>query len=147
MRDPALILIADDNDDHRAIMEARLASQGYALVTARDGEEAVREAIAQRPDVILLDVMMPKLDGFDVCRRIKAEPSLPFTPVILITAKGTTADVIEGFNAGADDYLTKPVDQAALMARLRSILRIKSLQDTVAAQAAQLTEWNEKLSS
>ncbi len=138
MRDPALILIADDNDDNRAILEARLANQGYALLTARDGEEALALATSEKPDAILLDVMMPKLDGFDVCRRIKADATLPFMPIVLVTAKATTADVIEGFNAGADDYLTKPVDQAALVARLRSILRIKSLQDTVTEQAAQL---------
>ncbi len=147
MRDPALILIADDNEDNLAILEARLASQGYALVLARDGQEALDQALAHKPDVILLDVMMPKLDGFEVCRRLKADAALPFMPIILVTAKANTSDVIEGFNAGADDYLTKPVDQAALMARLRSILRIKSLQDKVTAQAAELATWNDTLSS
>ena len=147
MRDPALILIADDNADNLAILQARLTSQGYALITARDGQEALDQAIAHKPDVILLDVMMPKLDGFEVCRRIKADATLPFMPIILVTAKANTSDVVEGFNAGADDYLTKPVDQAALMARLRSILRIKTLQDKVTAQAAELAEWNGKLST
>jgi adenylate cyclase len=147
MRDPALILIADDNEDNLAILAARLSTQGYALLTARDGEEALNLAAAQKPDAILLDVMMPKLDGFEVCRRIKADATLPFMPIILVTAKATTADVIEGFNAGADDYLTKPVDQPALVARLRSILRIKSLQDTVTEQSAQLANWNKDLTT
>ena len=145
MRNPPLILVADDNPDNRAILEARLASQGYQLLSARDGEEAEQMAREHKPDAILLDVMMPKLDGFEVARRLKADASLPFMPILLVTAKTATNDVIAGFNAGADDYLTKPIDQGALLARLRSILRIKALQDTVQEQAAQLGEWNRQL--
>ncbi len=145
MRDPPLILIADDNADNLEILEARLTGQGYATVTARDGEEAMQAARAHAPDAILLDVMMPKMDGFEVCRRLKADDALPFMPIILVTAKVATEDVVTGLDAGADDYLTKPVDQAALVARLRANLRIKDLHDKVQAQAAELADWTKTL--
>ena len=145
MRDPPLILIADDNADNLEILEARLTGQGYATVTARDGDEAMDAARAHKPDAILLDVMMPKLDGFEVCRRLKADDALPFMPIILVTAKAATEDVVTGLDAGADDYLTKPVDQAALVARLRANLRIKELYDTVQAQTEELADWTKSL--
>src|SRR3990172_9823382 len=117
-----------------------------------DGEEALAVARAEQPDLILLDVMMPKVNGLDVCRRLKADASLPFMPVILVTARGDTQDIVAGLEAGADEYLTKPVDQTALLARVKAALRIKSLQDTVRAQAAaleeqaaQLAQWNRTL--
>ena len=138
MRQTPLILVVDDNDDNIAILEARLAAQGYETTTAVDGEAAIDAARAHLPDAILLDVMMPKLDGFEVCRRLKADESLPFIQIILVTAKTTTADVVAGLDAGADDYLTKPVDQAALIARLRANLRVKALQDQVREQASTL---------
>jgi class 3 adenylate cyclase len=97
------------------------------------------------PDLILLDVMMPKLDGVEVCRRIKGDATLPFTPIILVTSKSDTKDVIAGLDAGADEYLTKPVDQAALVARVKSVLRVKALHDQVQAQAADLAAWNRTL--
>src|SRR5204863_1862541 len=105
-----------------------------------------------RPDLILLDIMMPKLDGIEVCRRLKADTALPFMPIIMVTARADSKDVVAGLDAGADEYLTKPVDQAALVARVKSMLRIKALHDTVqeqaarlAAQAEQLTQWNHSL--
>jgi adenylate cyclase len=111
--------------------------------------EMAREA---RPDLILLDVMMPKLDGLEVCRRLKEDASLPFMPVIMVTAKTDSKDIVAGLESGGDEYLTKPVDHAALVARIKSMLRIKSLHDTVQeqtvqlqAQAAQLSEWNRTL--
>ena len=146
MSDTPLILIADDHPDNVAILEARLAAQGYRTVIAHDGEEALAAARQHRPHVILLDVMMPKRDGFDVCRELKADTSLPFTPIILITAKTATRDVVTGLDAGADDYLTKPVDHAALLARIRAMLRIKELQDKVNEQSAQLAAMNRQLS-
>ncbi len=134
------------------ILQTRLAVHGYEILTAADGEEALAIARAQQPDLILLDVMMPKLDGFEVCRRLRANPALPFIPVILVTAKGDPKDVVAGLEAGGDEYLTKPVDQAALVARVKSMLRIKALHDTVQDQAArlqgqagQLAEWNRTL--
>ena len=152
MRSPPRILIADDNEANLDILRTRLASQGYEIVAAMDGEEALQGARQYQPDLILLDVMMPKRDGFEVCRLLKADPTLPFMPIILVTAKGETRDVIEGLNSGGDEYVTKPIDQGALMARVASILRIKALHDTVQeqsarlqAQAAELADWNRTL--
>ena len=145
MRDPARILIVDDNPANVDILAARLESQGYEIVTANDGEEALEAARMQHPDLILLDVMMPKMDGFQVCRAIKEDASLPFMPIILVTAKAESKDVVAGLDSGGDEYLTKPVDHAALLARVRSILRIKELHDTVEAQSAELANWNREL--
>ena len=86
---------------------------------AADGEEALAAAREQLPDLILLDIMMPKIDGIEVCRRLKADASLPFMPIILVTAKADTKDVVAGLDAGGDEYLTKPIDQAALVARVQ----------------------------
>jgi class 3 adenylate cyclase len=145
MREPPRILVVDDNPANLEILEARLARQGYEVVTARDGDEALVAARAQTPDLILLDVMMPGKDGIQVCRELKADSGLPFMPVILVTAKADPDDVVAGLDAGGDEYLTKPVDHAALVARVRSILRVKALHDTVQEQAAQLEAWNRTL--
>jgi len=145
MNDPQRILIVDDNEANRDILETRLKVHGYELLQAADGEEALAAVQRDHPDLILLDVMMPKLDGVEVCRRIKGDATLPFTPIILVTSKSDTRDVIAGLDAGADEYLTKPVDQAALVARVKSVLRVKALHDQVQAQAADLAAWNRTL--
>jgi len=145
VHDPPLILIVDDNETNRDILHTRLASQGYATVQAGDGEEALQAVRRHRPDLMLLDVMMPKLDGIEACRRLKADRDLPFLPVILVTSRSDTKDVVEGLDAGADEYLTKPFDHQALAARVRSVLRIKALHDQVQAQAADLAAWNRTL--
>jgi len=152
VRTPPQILIVDDSPESLDILEARLASHGYDILTARDGEEALAKAQEKRPDLILLDIMMPKLDGIEVCRRLKADRSLPFMPIIMVTARADSKDIVHGLEAGGDEYLTKPVDQAALVARIKSMLRIKGLHDTVQeqaarleAQAAELAEWNRTL--
>ena len=152
MRTPARVLIADDNPANVDILQTRLAVHGYEILTAADGEEAFGLAREKQPDLILLDVMMPKLDGFEVCRRLKADASLPFMPVILVTARAESKDVVTGLEAGADEYLTKPVDQAALVARVKSMLRIKALHDQAQeqarrldAQATELAQWNATL--
>jgi adenylate cyclase len=145
MHHPARILIVDDNATNRDILATRLALHGYDLCQAADGEEAMAAVKSLIPDLVLLDVMMPKLNGVDACRLLKNDPALPFIPVILVTAKADTKDVIAGFEAGADEYLTKPVDQRALVARVRSMLRLKALQDRTAAQAADLAKWNQTL--
>jgi len=123
----------------------RLGAHGYEILTASDGEEALRLAREHEPDLMLLDVMMPKLDGFEVCRRLRSDPMLPFIPVILVTAKADSKDVVAGLEAGGDEYVTKPIDQAALVARVKSMLRLKALHDTVQEQAAQLKAWNATL--
>ena len=145
MRTPPWILIADDNPANVDILQARLAAQGYRIFTASDGEQALAAAREQQPDLILLDIMMPKLDGIEVCRRLKADRDLPFTPIVMVTAKADSGDIVAGLEAGADEYLTKPVDQAALVARVKSMLRIKALHDMVQDQTAQLAEWNRTL--
>jgi class 3 adenylate cyclase len=152
MRSPPLILIADDNPANVDILRARLGTQGYEIVTATDGEEALSTAREHLPDLILLDVMMPKRDGFEVCRLLKADQALPFMPIILVTAKGDSRDIVAGLECGGDEYLTKPVDHGALTARVKSILRMKALHDTVQeqaaylrAQTAALSEWNRTL--
>ena len=145
MHKPPRILIVDDNETNRDILRTRLGRQGYELVEAADGEEAMAAAREHLPDLILLDVMMPKVDGIEACRQLKADANLPFIPIILVTAKADTKDVVAGLEAGADEYLTKPVDQAALAARVKSMLRSKELTDEVRAQAADLAAWNRTL--
>jgi adenylate cyclase len=145
MNNPARILVVDDNETNRDILITRLEKHGYQLLQAADGEEALASAAQHGPDLILLDVEMPKLDGFEVCRRLKNDPAMPFIPIILVTARAASQDVVAGLDAGADEYLTKPIDQAALVARVRSMLRVKALHDQVQAQAADLATWNRTL--
>jgi len=138
MRTPPLILIVDDNPANVEIFQARLAANNYEIITASDGEEGLAMAKDRLPDLILLDIMMPKMDGIEVCRYLRADSALPFMPIIMVTAKTDSKDVVAGLEAGADEYLSKPVDHAALVARVKSMLRIKSLHDTVLEQSAQL---------
>ncbi len=138
MRTPPHILIADDNPMNLDILRTRLAVNGYEILIATEGQSALALAREKRPDLILLDVMMPGLDGLEVCCRLRADSSLPFMPIILVTARADSKDVVSGLEAGADEYLTKPVDQAALVARVKSMLRIKALHDTVQEQAKRL---------
>ncbi|MDM0014391.1 response regulator [Variovorax sp. J22P168] len=145
MRNPPRILIVDDNATNVKILEARLRSEGYEAVSAADGEEGLAAARELTPDLILLDLMMPRLDGFEVCRRLRADPSFPFTPIIIVTAMADLKDVVAGLEAGGDEYLTKPVDHAALAARVRSMLRIKGLHDRVEELVAQTQDWNATL--
>ena len=145
MRDPPLILAVDDVPDNLEIVRLRLESQGYRVATAADGVEALERMREFEPDLVLLDVMMPRLDGIEVVRTMRADPALHATPVILVTAKSDTRDVIEGLDAGGDDYLTKPFEHAALLARVRSMLRQKRLHDQVEQQAKALEKWNQTL--
>jgi DNA-binding response OmpR family regulator len=152
VKTPPLILIVDDNLTNLDILQARLEANNYKILTATDGEAGLAMAKEKQPDLILLDIMMPKMDGLEVCQHLRADSSLPFMPIILVTAKADPKDVVAGLEAGGDEYLTKPVDHAALVARVKSMLRIKALHDTVLeqsakleAQSAQLAEWNRTL--
>jgi DNA-binding response OmpR family regulator len=129
MTQPERILVVDDNETNRDILEARLKANGYKVLHAGDGEEALAVARRCLPDLILLDIMMPKLNGIEVCRQLKADPALPFTPIVLVTAKSDSQDVVDGLEAGADDYLTKPIDQKTLVARVKALLRRKALHE------------------
>src|SRR6202140_1476654 len=140
VREPPLILVVDDVPDNVDILQMRLQSQGYEVISAGAGEAALAVVRDRLPDLVLLDIMMPKLDGIAAMKQLKADASLPFIPVILVTARADAKDVIAGLEAGGDDYLTKPVDQAALMARVRAMLRIKALHDTVHDQAGKLAD-------
>lgn len=138
MRAPPLILVADDNPANVDIFRARLTARGYEVVTAGDGEAALALARETLPDLIVLDIMMPKMNGIEVCRALKADSSLPFIPIVLVTARSEPKDVVAGLEAGAEEYLTKPIDQTALIARIKSVLRIKDLHDQTLEQAARL---------
>ena len=142
---PARILVVDDNEINRDILVTRLQSHGYETLQASDGEQALAMVRDLLPDLILLDIMMPNIDGIEVCRRVKKDPALPFIPIILVTAKVATEDVVAGLDTGADEYLVKPIDQVALVARVRSALRIKSLHDAIRAQVESLAALNRTL--
>jgi diguanylate cyclase (GGDEF)-like protein len=143
--EPARILIVDDHEDNVELLRARLEAWGYATECAVDGEEALQKIEKSPPDLVLLDVMMPKIDGIEVARRVKGNESLPFIPIIMQTALDATENKVEGLNAGADDYITKPIDFAELKARMTSMLRIKRLQEQLEERERQLMEVNEKL--
>jgi signal transduction histidine kinase len=125
------VLIVDDVPDLLVIATCALKADGHEVLTVGNGKEALELTAAQRPDVILLDVMMPEMDGIEVCRRLKADPRLRSIPVILVTAKTADDDVVRGLDAGADDYITKPFRREILAARVRSALRVKQGHDAV----------------
>ena len=133
-----LILVVDDNPDNLEIISTRLQFRGYDVVMAERGDIAIQKVHESTPDLILLDIMMPDMDGYEVARRIRQEESLPYIPIIVVTARDSTEDKVTGLDAGADDYLTKPINFPELEARVRSMLRIKRLQD-------QLEEKNREL--
>ena len=125
----ARILVVDDIDSNVRLLEAKLSSEYYEVLTASDGPTALAIAASELPDIVLLDVMMPGMDGFDVCRRLKADPATRHVPVVLVTALDGRADRVAGLEAGADDFLTKPIDDVMLFARVRSLTRLKAVID------------------
>ena len=127
--DRGRILVVDDNQDNIEIIATRLRFRGYEILEASDGAQALELVRESAPDLILLDVMLPDIDGYEISRRIKGADDLPFIPIILVTARDSTQDKVAGLDAGADDYLTKPINFPELEARVRSMLRIKRLQD------------------
>jgi adenylate cyclase len=145
MHSPPRLLVVDDQPLNVDILCSRLAVHGYEILMARTGEEALALATSRQPDLLLLDIMLPTVDGLAVCRQLKAEPTLPFLPILMLSAKTATPDILAGFKAGADDYLTKPVDQAVLVARVQAMLRLKARHDLVQAQAAEGTAWSQQL--
>src|SRR5687767_2158779 len=142
---PPCILIVDDHEDNIELLRARLEAWGYRTVCAMDGAEALRSVYESPPDLILLDVMMPEIDGIEVARRIKADSSLPFIPIIMQTALDSIEHKVEGLDAGADDYITKPIHYSELQARVRSLLRIKALQEKLAKRDRELSDMNDRL--
>jgi two-component system cell cycle response regulator len=139
------ILVVDDHEDNVEVLRARLESRGYEVEGAMSGQEALDTVSRWCPDLVLLDVMMPDMDGLEVVKRLKADPTLPFIPVIMQTALDSTERMVAGLEAGADDYVTKPINFAELEARVRSLLRIKRLQQDLAEREKELSEMNDKL--
>ncbi len=125
----ARILIVDDVPANTRLLEAKLAAEYYQVASARDGYEALKMAHEWQPDLVLLDVMMPGMDGFECCRRLKSDPTTLHIPVVMVTALGEPAERLHGLESGADDFLTKPVEYETLMARVRSLVRLKRLLD------------------
>jgi DNA-binding response OmpR family regulator len=121
-REQSVVLAADDDEDILALVAFRLERSGYTVIQARDGQEALELALAEKPDLAVLDVMMPKLDGFELTRRLRAEASTNRMPIILLTARAQDADVAQGFEAGADDYIRKPFSPQELRTRVQAIL-------------------------
>jgi two-component system cell cycle response regulator len=125
----ALILVVDDVPANVKLLEAKLSNEYYDVITARNGFEAIEKAHQHKPDLVLLDVMMPGMDGFEVCRRLKADVAVSHIPVVMVTALSDVSDRVNGLEAGADDFITKPINDTALFARVRSLVRIKVLLD------------------
>jgi DNA-binding response OmpR family regulator len=125
----AVILVVDDEVKNVKLMEALLLPRGYRVITAAHGEEALQRVSQERPDLILLDVMMPIMDGFETCKRLKDDPETSLIPVVIMTALGQVEDRVKGIEAGADDFLTKPVHRDELLARIRTSLRLKQTID------------------
>ncbi|GAB4518022.1 MAG: PleD family two-component system response regulator [Parvularculaceae bacterium] len=125
----ARILVVDDLEPNVKLLEAKLSAEYFGVLTALNGEDALEIAHAEKPDVILLDVMMPGIDGFEICRRLKADPATSHIPVIMVTALDQQSDLVAGLEAGADDFLSKPVDDIALFARVKNLARLKMMTD------------------
>jgi class 3 adenylate cyclase/CheY-like chemotaxis protein len=139
-----LILVVDDLPQNVRLLDAVLSPQGFRVVTASSGKEALDVLSKEHPDLVLLDIRMPGIDGYEVCRRIREDPGTAFLPVIMITAS-EGEDKIRAIESGADDFVHKPFDQAELLARVRSLVRVKRYHDTIENQAAELARWNREL--
>ena len=141
----AKVLVVDDVPMNVKLLVDLLAVKGYRTCSATSGAEALAVLAAEQPDLVLLDVMMPGMSGYEVCRAIRADPAQAMLPVVLVTALDPAEERAKGLDAGADDFLSKPVSQSELLARVRSLLRIKSLYDEVLRQKGELAELNRSL--
>jgi len=135
---PQKILVVDDMPVNVKLLADLLTVKGYTVVTAASGAEALVKVEKEQPGLVLLDVMMPGMSGYDVCRKIRENPATAMLPVVMVTALDPAQERVKGIEAGADDFLTKPINQPELLARVKSLLRIKLLHD-------ELAEWNRNL--
>src|SRR5215471_4292696 len=140
----ARILVVDDEPANVRLLEAILVPAGYSVLSASSGPEALERVAGELPDLVLLDVQMAGMNGYEVCRRIREDEATALLPVVMVTSHDSEAR-IDGIRAGADDFVTKPFDQQELLLRVRSLVRIKRYHDTIAAQAGELGELNQTL--
>jgi class 3 adenylate cyclase len=138
------ILGVDDVPQNLRLLEAVLVPNGFEFVSAATGEEALLQVLSEKPDLVLLDIMLPGIDGYEVCRRLRADPKTSFLPVVMVTASGLP-EKVRAIEAGADDFIAKPFDQPELLARVRSLIRVKTYHDEAERQRAELAEWNRTL--
>ena len=138
------VLLVDDQPQNLRLLEGILGPYGYAISAASSGDDAMRAIATEPPDLVLLDVVMPGMSGYDVCRRIRANDATKFVPIVMMTAS-PDQDKVAAIDSGADDFVFKPFDKQELLARIRSLLRIKSYHDTIAQQAAELAQLNRTL--
>jgi adenylate cyclase len=144
MTDQVTVLAVDDQPPNLRLLEAVLSPRGYRVIMASSGEEALELLPSSGADLVLLDIVMPGIDGYEVCRRIRRAPETAFLPVVMITASGSQ-EKARAIEAGADDFVSKPFDQSELLARVASLARIKRYHDTITGQAAELARWNAEL--
>ena len=144
MNPDPLVLVVDDLPQNVRLLEAVLSPKGFRVAKASSGEEALDVLSQEHPDLVLLDILMPGMDGYEVCRRIRQDPGTAFLPVIMMTASGEEQK-LRAIESGADDFVNKPFDQAELLARVRSLVRVKRYHDTIEHQAAELERWNREL--
>jgi class 3 adenylate cyclase/CheY-like chemotaxis protein len=140
------VLVVDDLPQNVRLLEAILAPRGYDVRSAASGEEALEAIAGSDIDLVLLDIVMPGMDGYEVCRRVREQADTAYLPVVMVTASGDEQKV-KALEAGADDFLTKPIDRSELLARVASLARIKRYQDTIKRQAGELSAWNRELES
>ena len=139
------VLIADDNEQNRELLDAYLAEEGYEISMSTDGQETLDAINAQQPDLILLDIMMPRMSGYEVCEQIKASPETRDIPVLMVTALNEMGDIEKAVKAGCDDFLTKPVSQLELQTRVKSLLRVRHLSNERDRLLAYLQEMEQQI--
>jgi adenylate cyclase len=139
------ILVVDDTPQNIKVLDAILSPRGYRVVTARSGAEALQKVRDDTPDLVLLDILMPGMSGYEVAQHLRDDPATRVLPIVMVTALGAQEEKVKAIEAGADDFLTKPVNQLELLARVKSLLRIKEYHDTIQSQAVELAAWNKGL--
>ncbi|MBI2863330.1 MAG: response regulator [Chloroflexi bacterium] len=145
MQQQPRILIVDDSRVNIKVLEALLVPRGYAVLTATSGEQALEKVAQEKPDLVLLDIHMPCMDGHEVCAKLREDPATRLLPVVMVTSSDEEDEKLKSIEAGADDFIPKPVNRLELLARVKSLLRLKEYHDTIETQAAQLAEWNRVL--